>query len=727
MDKWLISFKEHIEKHSTLPQNFELIEKAYHLATTAHNGQFRKSGDPYISHPLEVAEIIVEMGLDTESIVAGILHDCIEDTEYNYDVLKDYFGETIADLVNGVTRLGKLQYSKEQEQMEDLRKMFMAMAKDIRVILIKLADRLHNMRTLQHMPEHKQRSKSLETMEIYAPIAHRLGMQRVKWELEDLSLIYLDPIGYKDITAGLAKDEANHKEFLEIIKNRITERLDASGISCELGGRVKHIYSIYRKMYSQHKRIDEIYDICAVRVKVATVADCYNVLGHVHDIFKPIPGRFKDYISTPKPNGYSSLHTTVIGRQGIPFEVQIRTHEMHFKSEYGVAAHWKYKQNIQTSQTEETFTWIRQLLESGQDTQAEDFIQNIKVELFADEVFVFTPKGDVINMPAGATPIDFAYAIHSAVGNRLTGCKIDGKIAPIDATLKNGNIVDILTSKKTHGPSRDWLKIVKTSEARNKMKAWFKKEKREENIIQGREEFDRELRIALMYKAFYEDEELQKEILKTLLFKSLDELYASLGYGGISISRIVNRVREDVTKKRKLLAESIDPTKPLIPLKQAKKSTNGIIVDDLENCLIKFARCCSPVPGDDVIGFVTRGYGVSVHRKDCTNFINGASTDQDKKRWVGVSWDEAYVSVKSQKFNTSLQISSKTRANILSDIITVLSTSKISISEFGGRDLPDGYSIMNAVIEINDLEHLQYVTNKLKAVSGVIDVIRQAN
>lgn len=728
MENWIEQFKEKLKAQTTTTYNIEMIERAYHTAVKAHNGQLRKSGDPYIIHPLEVAEIILEMGLDTECIVAGLFHDCIEDTEYGYDQIKEEYSETIADIVNGVTRLGMIRYSKEQEQMEDLRKMFMAMAKDIRVILIKLADRLHNMRTMEFLPPHKQRSKSFETMEIYAPIAHRLGMQRVKWELEDLSLIYLDPVGYKEITTALQEQETSRDEFLNTIQGRIVTRLEESGIACKIGGRVKHIYSIYRKMYSQHKSVDEIYDICAIRVKVATVADCYNVLGHIHDIYKPIPGRFKDYISTPKPNGYRSLHTTVIGRAGIPFEVQIRTNEMHFMAEYGVAAHWKYKQDISASNSEETFSWIRQLLEAGQDSQAEDFINNIKVDLFADEVFVFSPKGDVITMPAGATPIDFAYAIHSAVGNRMTGCKVNSKIAPIDTKLKNGDIVEVLTSKETHGPSRDWLKIIKTSEARNKIRQWFKTEKREENITQGKEDLDRELRAGLLYRPFYEDETLRNLIIEKLLFKNIEELYSSLGYGGLTLSRVVNRIKEETTKRRKQLAEqaiadgTIEAVK--IPIKKSKQSNNGVIVDGIDSCLVKFSRCCTPVPGDDITGFITRGYGVSVHRTDCLNYINGTSTVEDAKRWIKVWWDEDFLGTKGKKFSTSLQISTKARPNILTDVITVLSTSRISITEFNARDFDDGYGVINAIIEINDIDHLNYVCAKLKNLNGVMDIKR---
>ncbi|MFI3115042.1 MAG: bifunctional (p)ppGpp synthetase/guanosine-3',5'-bis(diphosphate) 3'-pyrophosphohydrolase [Clostridia bacterium] len=728
IDNWIVQFKEKLRtQRDAQTYNIELIEKAYNKAVNAHEGQLRKSGDPYVIHPLEVAEIILEMGLDTESIVAGLLHDCIEDTEYNYDEIAKDFGTTIADLVNGVTRLGMITYSKEQEQMEDLRKMFMAMAKDIRVILVKLADRTHNMRTMEFLPEAKRRSKSLETMEIYAPIAHRLGMQKVKWELEDLSLQHLDPIGYNEITAGLDEQEESRFEFLNAIQTSILARLEEAGISSEIGGRVKHVYSIYRKMYSQHKNVDEIYDICAIRVKVATVADCYNVLGHMHDLYKPIPGRFKDYISTPKPNGYRSLHTTVIGRAGVPFEVQIRTHEMHFKAEYGVAAHWKYKADIQTSSGEDTFNWIRQLLEAGQDTAAEDFIKNIKVDLFSDEVFVFTPKGDVITMPALATPIDFAYAIHSAVGNRMTGCKVNSKIAPIDTRLKNGDIVEVITSKETHGPSRDWLKIVQTSEARNKIKQWFKKEKREENIAQGKDDLDRELRASLVYKTFMDDEEIQKNVCDHLLFKDLSEMYSSIGYGGITLTRVVNRVREEITKKKKRDAEQQGTV--VVPIKKSQKSNDGVIVDGIDSCLVKFSRCCTPVPGDEIVGFVTRGYGVSIHRQDCINYVNGSITEEDKKRWVEVNWDENVIenNQKGKKFSTSIQISGRNRDGILSDVISVLSSSRITITEFNARDLADGYVVMNAVIEIFDIEHLNYIFNKMRQINGVVTVIRQAS
>ena len=705
--------------------NVEMIRRAFDMANKAHEGQMRKSGDPFIVHPVSVAEIIFDMGLDDESITAGILHDCIEDTELDYDAIQAGFGKSVADLVDGVTRLGKIQYSKEQEQMEDLRKMFLAMAKDIRVILIKLADRLHNMRTISHMPEKKQREKALETMEIYAPIAHRLGMQKIKWELEDLSLQVLDPVGYAEIMEGLKRQSARLDEFLEHIQQNISDKLKEAGIDAKISGRIKHIYSIYRKMYSQNKTIDEIYDICAVRVIVKTVADCYNVLGYMHDLYKPIPGRFKDYISTPKPNGYRSLHTTVIGRDGIPFEIQIRTQEMHEMAEYGVAAHWKYKEGLKKTGDEKSFAWIRQLLEAQQDTEAEDFIKTIKVDLFSDEVFVFTPKGDVINMPAGATPIDMAYAIHSAVGNRMTGCKINGRIAPIDAKLKNGDIVEVLTSKETHGPSRGWLKIVRTSEARNKIKQWFKRECREENIEQGKEELDRELRANLLYTPFMQSEEIQNNTLRKFSFQNLDELYASIGYGGVTVTKVVNKVKDEVIRERKNNEKGQQPEKPPAQPKRTNKGNSGVIVEGLDNCLVKFARCCTPIPGDEIIGFITRGYGVSIHRRDCVN-VRLDQPGEDRDRWVRVWWDEEYLAKKA-KFSTSLQISAKSRVGLMADVFTLMSNAHINMQEVNAKDLPDGYSVIQAVVEVSGVSQLDNLLNRLRSLPGVISIIRNNN
>ena len=710
--------------------NVKKIRAAYECAAKAHEGQKRRNGEPYIIHPVAVAEIIVEMGLDTDSICAGLLHDCIEDTDFGYREIENKFGTSVAELVDGVTRLGMLRYSKEQEQFEDLRKMFMAMAKDIRVILIKLADRLHNARTFQYLPERKQRDKALETMEIYAPIAHRLGMSRIKWELEDLCLRILDPIGYQEIVDGLEQQSERYEDFLDHIKKGISAKLDEAGIKHSISARVKHIYSIYRKMYSQHKTMNEIYDICAVRVIVDTVADCYNVLGYVHDLYKPIPGRFKDYISTPKPNGYQSLHPTAIGRAGIPFEIQLRTEEMHKMAEYGVAAHWKYKQGLDKVGNEEAFSWIRQLLEAQQDTEAEDFIKAIKVDLFADEVFVFTPKGDVVNMPAGATPIDLAYAIHSAVGNRMTGAKVNGRIAPIDSQLKNGDIVEILTSKEAHGPSRDWLKIVKTTEARNKIKQWFKKECREENIVKGKEDLDRELRANLLYNGFYENEEVIQNTLNKFSYQNIDEMYAALGYGGITLTKVLNKVKDEVGRVRRAAertekAEQLIAQQPHQPPKKAKHSESGVIVEGIDNCLIKFARCCTPIPGDDIIGFITRGYGVSIHRRDCVN-VRINEEDKDRSRWVNCWWDEDLLE-RNNKFSTALQISTRSRTGILADIAVLLAQAKVNVRDLNARDLEDGFSVINAVIDVTDVRQLKHIMTRIKGTKGVMDVSRIAS
>lgn len=720
---------ERVEKQNP-SANVKKIRAAYECAAQAHEGQKRRNGEPYIIHPVAVAEIIVEMGLDTDSICAGLLHDCIEDTEFGYREIENKFGTSVAELVDGVTRLGMLRYSKEQEQFEDLRKMFMAMAKDIRVILIKLADRLHNARTFQYLPERKQRDKALETMEIYAPIAHRLGMSRIKWELEDLCLRILDPIGYQEIVDGLEQQSERYEDFLDHIKESISLKLNEAGIRHDISARVKHIYSIYRKMYSQHKTMNEIYDICAVRVIVDTVADCYNVLGYVHDLYKPIPGRFKDYISTPKPNGYQSLHTTVIGRDGIPFEIQIRTEEMHKMAEYGVAAHWKYKQGLDKVGNEQAFSWIRQLLEAQQDTEAEDFIKAIKVDLFADEVFVFTPKGDVVNMPAGATPIDLAYAIHSAVGNRMTGAKVNGRIAPIDSQLKNGDIVEILTSKEAHGPSRDWLKIVRTTEARNKIKQWFKKECREENIIKGKEDLDRELRANLLYNGFYENEEVIQNTLNKFSYQTIDEMYAALGYGGITLTKVLNKVKDEVGRVRRA-AERLEKAEQMAnqpqqqPQKKNKHSESGVIVEGIDNCLIKFARCCTPIPGDDIIGFITRGYGVSIHRRDCVN-VRINEEDKDRSRWVNCWWDEDLLE-RNNKFSTALQISTRSGTGVLADIAVLLAQAKANVRDLNARDLEDGYGVINAVIDVSGVRQLKHIMTRIKNTKGVVDVARIAS
>ena len=710
---------------------------AFTYADAAHHGQLRKSGEPYIIHPIAVAEIVADLELDVDSVIAALLHDCIEDTASTHEEIAKKFGPTVAELVEGVTKLTRVQFvTKEEEQMENLRKMLIAMSRDIRVILIKVCDRLHNMRTMEYQTPRKQREKSLETMEIYAPIAHRLGMQKIKWELEDLALRYLDPVGYKEIEEQLQQRSAAHEEFLGSIQHRIQQRLAQEGIHCTVYGRVKHIYSIYRKMYAQNKTLDEIFDLYAFRVIVDDIPECYNVLGCIHDMFKPVLGRFKDYIGTPKPNMYQSLHTTVIGREGIPFEVQIRTWEMHQTAEYGIAAHWKYKQGMANKKlgTEGDFEWVRKLLESQQDTDAEEFVRTLKVDMFSDEVFVFTPNGDVKSLPAGATPIDFAYTIHSAVGNSMVGARVNGRMVPFDYQLQNGEIVEVLTSKAAKGPSRDWLKIAKSNEARNKIRQWFKKERREENISTGRAAFESELKHAKLSLAAVTAEETLPYILRKLRCNSLDELYASIGYGGTTASKAVTRVRDEMLRLGRLQAEKaaaaargledsvIVPGTAAAdtPLIQGGKSDSGIIVEGLGNCLVKFAKCCTPVPGDPVVGFITRGYGVSVHRADCPNADPDRRKPEEASRWVRVAW----VSSPLPNYKTSLELSSKDRDGLTLDVAMALSSAKVKVSALAARSQPDGYATVNIVLEVKDKGELETVINKLNNIQGVFQVSR---
>ena len=714
------------------------LYNAFTFADNAHSGQLRKDGSPYITHPLAVAEIVAELELDTDSIIAALLHDCIEDTGVTHEEIAKLFGAPVADLVEGVTKLTRVQYtSKEEEQMENLRKMLMAMAKDIRVILIKICDRLHNMRTMEYQSPKKQKEKALETMEIYAPIAHRLGMQRIKWELEDTSLRYLDPVGYKEIADELSARSAAHEEFMASVQKRIQDRLDAEGIRCTIYGRVKHAYSIYRKMYAQNKTMDEIFDLYAFRVIVDDIPECYNVLGVMHDMFKPVLGRFKDYIGTPKPNGYQSLHTTVFGREGIPFEVQIRTWDMHHTAEYGIAAHWKYKQGMANAKlgTEAAFEWVRKLLESQQDVDAEEFVRTMRVDLFSDEVFVFTPRGDVINLPAGATPIDFAYNIHSAVGNHMTGAKVNGRMVTFDTQLKNGDIVEVITSKSAHGPSRDWMKICKSNEARNKIRQWFKKERREENIATGRSSFESELKHMGLSLAAITAEDVLPFVLKKVRFGTLDELYAAIGYGGMSAQKAVVRVKDELTRLNRLhaeqtaaereAAEAIHPATgnpPPVPVKTGKHDQSGIIVEGIDNCLVKFAKCCAPVPGDPVVGFITRGFGVSVHRSDCPNAAPERRKPEEEGRWIHVHWAEGELSA----YQTSLEIAAKDRDGLTLDVAMALSAAKVKTTSLSARSMPDGYATVNIVLEVKNQSELTAVINKLGQIQGVYQVKRAA-
>lgn len=726
---------EHLEKtvRGYNPSaDFELIHTAYAYAEKAHESQKRKSGEPYIIHPLAVAQIVAEeLKLDSESIVAALLHDVIEDTTANHADLAKLFSPTIANLVEGVSKLTRIQYAtKEDEQMENLRKMLIAMSKDIRVILIKIADRLHNMRTMEYQSPEKQKQKSLETMEIYAPISHRLGMQRIKWELEDLSLKYLDPVGYEEIVSKLDIKGQEYEVFMQRTQVQIEERLTAMNVPHVVYGRTKHPYSIYRKMFNQNKSMDEIFDLFAFRVIVDTVGDCYNVLGVVHDIYKPILGRFKDYIGTPKPNGYQSLHTTVMGTDGIPFEVQIRTQEMHAIAEYGVAAHWKYKQNGQGSGAEGRYEWVRRLLENQEGADAEDYIHSLKVDMFADEVFVFTPNGDVQNLPAGATPIDFAYAIHSAVGNHMIGAKVNGRIVTFDHVLKNGSIVEILTSKSAKGPSRDWMKIAKSSEARSKIRQWFKKEKRDENIANGRSAFEAELKhCGVSLKEVMAAEHLPG-LLKRVSYGSLDELYAAIGYGGFTAQKAVNRMHGELQRISKIhqtdkavtdLAENkVEEPRPVA---KKIKSEQGIIVEGLDNCLVKFSKCCTPVPGDDIVGFITRGYGVSVHRSDCPNAsLEKRSQPDQAGRWINVSWG----SDTNDSYLTVVEVISKDRSNLLLDISAALSTTNTYVLGLNSRSTEDHFAILRLEIRIRDNQQLKSLINRLNQISGVLQVTRPA-
>ena len=726
-------YSELEKKIAATGHDFDLkrIRAAYEMARAAHEGQKRKDGSPYVTHCVAAADISVDMGLDEDSIVAALLHDVIEDTTLTHaDIARD-FGDAVADIVEGVTKLTRVQYtSKEDEQMENLRKMLMAMAKDIRVILIKIADRLHNMRTMDYQTPEKQRSKSLETMEIYAPIAHRLGIQKVKWELEDLSLQYLDPAGYKEIADSLRDRMPQLERFMKNMEEKIQTQLKSEGIEATVYYRIKHIYSIYRKMYAQKLNISGIFDLCAFRVIVDTIPDCYNVLGLIHYMFKPVPGRFKDYISTPKPNMYQSVHTTVIGSEGIPFEVQIRTWDMHHTAEYGIAAHWKYKMGDGASTVrggdEEKFAWVRMLLESQQESDAQDFFHDLKIDMFADEVFVFSPKGDVINLPAGATPIDFAYSIHSDVGNHMVGAKVNGRIVTYDYALQNGDIVEIRTSKSAPGPSRDWLNMVKSGSARTKIKQWYKKERREENVIRGREMLEDELRHMGLTLDDVLDE-IIAPILKRLCFATVDDLYAAIGYNGIAVARAANRMRDEVKarserneKKTVLDKVSAAADRREQNAKKEVKPVQGVLVEGLDNCLIKFSRCCTPVPGDDIIGFITRGQGVSIHRKDCPNYQQRSHEPQNEGRWIRVAWAKEIT----ESYVTSVSIASKDRSGLVMDIATVLNALNAKVRTLTSRDIGGGLALTNISLEVKNAGELRYVMNRLSAIPGVSSVTR---
>ena len=725
------TFQEHFDSMCSTIQkympgaNMALLEQAVDYAANKHITQKRKDGSPYIIHPLAVAEIVAEMGLDMDAVLGALLHDCIEDTDASHEEIASLFGEAVADLVEGVTKLTRANFSSsEQAQMENLRKMFMAMSQDIRVMLIKIADRLHNMRTMQYQTPEKQISKCRETMDIYAPLAHRLGMQKIKWELEDIALRYLDPTDYEDIMSYLNAHREQDEAFMYIIQCQIQDRLTTVGINNNTYGRIKHVYSIYRKMQAQGKAIDELYDIYAFRVIVDTIPDCYNVLGHIHDLFNLVPGRFKDYISTPKPNMYQSLHTTVIGKQGIPFEVQIRTWDMHETAEYGIAAHWKYKQGTGEGD-EKDFEWVRRLLETQADSDAEEFVQSLKIDMFDDEVFVYTPKGRIVSLPAGSTPIDFAYAIHSGVGNSMIGAKVNNRIANIDSTLKNGDIVEVLTSKSAKGPSRDWLNICKSNQARTKIKQWFKKEKREENVAFGRSAFESEMKRVGLPLSLTVDPEIGPQLLKKLSFDDWEDMYAAIGYGGLTALKAVGRIRDDINRAVK--AQQNDKLQYAAraenePVRQNRHAINGVIVEDIDSCMIKFAKCCAPVPGDAIVGFITKGFGVSVHRCDCPNAAHRDHPVQSA-RWVRVRW----ANEDTQPFETTLELDCITRDGLLLDVATTMTTNRVRLKELFGKDLPGGKSVFTVKFEVKDVAELDSIRNKLLNIRDVVGSRRGQN
>lgn len=709
----------------------EKIMDAYRLAEGAHNGQCRVSGEPYISHPIAVATILVDLGMDSDCVVAALLHDVVEDTEIPLETIEKRFGAEVALLVNGVTKLGKISYtSREEQQAENVRKMLLAMAQDVRVIIIKLADRLHNMRTIAVMPEQKRRDKALETMEVYAPLAHRLGIRSVKEELEDISLRYLDPIAYQEIERMLDLKKGDRQKFLEKIKSKIRERLAPEfGQDVYIDGRVKSVYGIYRKMYIQGKSFEEIFDIYAVRVIVNTVFECYNVLGVIHDMFQPLPNRFKDYISTPKPNMYQSLHTTVIDKEAIPFEVQIRTWEMHHTAEYGIAAHWKYKVGISgKDKLEERLAWIRQLIENQKEADdVEDIVRSIKSDLAPEEVYVFTPKGSVISLPTGSTVIDFAYAIHTEVGNRMVGAKIDGRLVPLDTEVKTGQIIEIVTTNaKDHAPSRDWLKIAKTASAKTKIRNWYKKERREENIEQGRAELEREFRRNMIALPEGKMQEFLLSVAKRQHFETVEDFLAAIGYGGVLLSKIMPRIRDEFVRqyRNNEQEKSLESLTKTSPTKPSKSTSSGVIVEGLDNCLVKFARCCNPLPGDEIIGFITRGFGVSIHKKDCQNVINSLGDPNNAERWIHAQWTQE--AAKKERFKSTIEIVADDRIGALADISVALSSMRIAINTLVAREAKDGVNIVTVTMTVTDTEQLNFIINNLTKVPGVISVSRAA-
>jgi len=703
-------------KENNLDVDIEMVKKAYHVAEKAHEGQVRESGDPYILHPVEVALILIEMGLDTDTICAALLHDVVEDTHLSYDDLKREFNESIAELVDGVTKLGKIEYkSKEEQQAENIRKVLIAMAKDIRVILIKLADRLHNMRTLKYLPPEKQKAKAQETLDIYAPLAHRLGIYKIKWELEDLALRYLHPEEYYDLVAKVQKKRIEREKEINEIINILKEKLEQAGIRADIEGRPKHFYSIYRKMHYKNKTFDQIFDLLAVRIIVDTVKDCYATLGIVHTLWKPIPGRFKDYIAMPKPNMYQSLHSTVIGPNGQPFEIQIRTWEMHRTAEYGIAAHWKYKEGINNKNLDidEKLQWLRQILELQKEAKdAKEFMENVKIDLFSDEVFVFTPKGAVINLPVDSTPIDFAYKIHTDIGNKCIGAKVNGRMVPLDYKLKTGDIVEIITSTNSKGPSRDWLNIVKSSQAKSKIKQWFKRTFKEENIEKGQESFEKEAKRQGLNVNELLKHEYVETVLKKFNFTNLEDLYSAIGNGALTVHQVINKFKEELKKEEPKIVEEKDKKEKKTEIKKP-----GIVVEGEKDLFVRFAKCCNPVPGDEIIGFITRGRGISIHRKDCSNFKYLSKEEPD--RVVEASWTGEH----NATFLAEIFIEANDRHGLITDISSILTSSKLPIKAINART-KNNLALINLTVEVTSVEQIQKLIKDFRKINGVIDVYR---
>jgi len=695
------------------------IIKAYNFAESAHEGQLRNSGERFFVHPFNVAMILADLNMDIDTISAGLLHDVLEDTDVTFQTLTHEFNEEVSNLVEGVTKLKKLKYRTKQEtQAENLRKMVIAMSRDIRVIIIKLADRLHNIRTLEYMSDAKKKEKALETLEIYAPIAHRLGISKFKWELEDLSLRYIDQEGYYELVEKVSKKRRERETYIQQVIEVLKNKLDDMNIESEISGRPKNFYSIYRKMVYQNKNFEQIFDLTAIRVIVDSVKDCYGALGIAHTLWKPIPGRFKDYIAMPKPNMYQSLHTTVIGPKGEPFEIQIRTWEMHRTAEYGIAAHWKYKEGIaKRDGSENELSWLRQLLEWQKDLKdPKEFMESLKIDLYTDEVFVFTPKGDVISLPAGSTPIDFAYRVHTAVGNNCVGAKVDGRIVPIDFKLKNGNIVEVLTSPNSNGPSRDWLKIVKSSQARSRIKQWFKKEERDVNIYKGKELLEKEVKRQGYKLTEILKEDWLKSTAKKLNLNSSDDMYASIGYGSITLSQVISKLKEFYKEYYCPKEDEVELMSKQVGNKKEYKPTQGITVKGISNVKVRFSRCCSPVPGDDIVGYITRGRGVSVHRKDCPN-VQSLNINE---RFIDVEWD----SDKKISYQAEIQIKAADRSGLLTEITQLLSEVSLIVTSLNARTSKEKIAVINMTLEIKDVEQLKNLMKKIRRLNGVMDVYR---